>query len=63
MNKLVNKPKAKLAPIKVGARVRTPHGTPPVDAKLHDPLETLRRETYTRRVCQTQRQAGQKPVG
>jgi len=63
MNKLVKKPKAKLALTKVGARVRTPQGASPVEAKLHDPLETLRRETYMRKVCQLQRQAGQKLVG
>ena len=62
MNNRPNKPKAKRA--RVNARAtRAPKGISPSEAKLHDPLETLRRETYTRRVCQTQRQAGQKPVG
>jgi len=57
----LNKPKAKLASTKVGARVRTQKIVAPVEAKMHDPLETLLRETYTRRICQLQ--VGQKLVG
>ena len=57
----LNKPKAKLAPAKVGARVRTRKIVASIEVKMHDPLETLLRETYARRICQLQ--VGQKLVG